>query len=65
MIEEAVMSNRKKSALDPTTQLLVGRLTTQADQLMSAFHTPTRLKLAQTGKRTAAQIGTSRSRIQT
>ncbi len=31
------MSNRKKSALDLTTQLFVGRLTTQADELMSAF----------------------------
>ena len=30
------MSNRKKSALDPATQLFVGRLT-QADELMSAF----------------------------
>jgi signal transduction histidine kinase len=37
MIEEAVMSNRKKSALDLTAQLFVGRLTTPADELMSAF----------------------------
>jgi signal transduction histidine kinase len=37
MKEEAVMSNRKKSALNLTTQLFVGRLTTQADELISAF----------------------------
>jgi signal transduction histidine kinase len=36
MIEEAVMSNRKKCALDLTTQLFVGRLPTPADELMSA-----------------------------
>jgi hypothetical protein len=32
-----VAESRKKSALDLTTQLFVGRLTTQADELMSAF----------------------------
>jgi signal transduction histidine kinase len=37
MVEEAVMSNRKKSAPDLTAQLFVGRLTTPADELMSAF----------------------------
>ena len=31
------MSNRKQSALDLTSQLFVGRLTTPADELMSAF----------------------------
>jgi signal transduction histidine kinase len=31
------MGNRKKSALDLTTQLFVGRVTTPADELMSAF----------------------------
>jgi signal transduction histidine kinase len=38
MIEEAVMSNRKKSALDLTPQLFVGRLTTPADELGANRH---------------------------
>ena len=61
VIKEAVMSNRKKSALDLTTQLFVGRLTTPADELMSAFpHTdPIDIRTDRD-----AQIDTSRSRIQ-
>jgi signal transduction histidine kinase len=37
MMEEAVMSNRKKSALDLNNQFFVGRLTTPADEVMSTF----------------------------